>query len=55
MTTGLQQFASGFTGRQPLFDFVDVGDGKEKADQKIKGTQSALNITSRHRVGTDFG
>ncbi|KAL9576047.1 MAG: hypothetical protein Q9212_007432 [Teloschistes hypoglaucus] len=35
-TTGLQQFASGFTGRQPLFDFVDVGDGKEKADQKIK-------------------
>ncbi|KAL8626934.1 hypothetical protein Q9189_007377 [Teloschistes chrysophthalmus] len=36
MTTGLQQFASGFTGRQPLFDFVDVGDGKEKADQKIK-------------------
>ncbi|KAL9576767.1 MAG: hypothetical protein Q9203_007673 [Teloschistes exilis] len=36
MTTGLQQFANGFTGRQPLFDFVDVGDGKEKADQKIK-------------------
>lgn len=53
-TTNLHQFASGFTGRQPLFDFVDVGDGKEKADQKIKGMLYAVGsngdelLLSRH-------
>lgn len=30
-------FAGGFTQHQPLFDFVDVGSGKERADHKIKG------------------
>ena len=33
----LRQFASGFTQNQPLFDFVDAGQGKERADHKIKG------------------
>lgn len=32
----LRQFASGFTQNQPLFDFVDAGHGKERADHKIK-------------------
>jgi len=33
----LREFANGFTQNQPLFDFVDVGYGKERADHKIKG------------------
>ena len=30
-------FAHGFNQRQGLFDFVDVGPGKEGADNKIRG------------------
>ena len=37
-TADLGLFANGFTGRHPLFDFVDVGVGKERADHKIRGT-----------------
>ena len=33
----LRQFVWGFTQSQPLFDFVDVGQGKERADHKIRG------------------
>lgn len=33
----LRQFAAGFTQSQPLFDYVDAGQGKERADHKIKG------------------
>ncbi|KAL8639814.1 MAG: hypothetical protein Q9226_008823, partial [Calogaya cf. arnoldii] len=36
-TADLGLFANGFTGRHPLFDFVDVGLGKERADHKIRG------------------
>ncbi|KAL8946065.1 MAG: hypothetical protein Q9222_007490 [Ikaeria aurantiellina] len=32
----ITSFASGFTGRHPLFDFVNVGIGKERADHKIR-------------------
>ncbi|KAL9001603.1 MAG: hypothetical protein Q9188_005435 [Gyalolechia gomerana] len=32
----LRQFVAGFTQSQPLFDFVDAGQGKERADHKIK-------------------
>ncbi|KAI4114669.1 MAG: hypothetical protein LQ345_004589 [Seirophora villosa] len=32
----LRQFVTGFTQSQPLFDFVDAGQGKERADHKIK-------------------
>ena len=34
----LSLFAHGFTERQALFDFVDVGAGKEGADNKIRST-----------------
>lgn len=34
--TDLSLFAHGFTERQALFDFVDVGAGKEGADNKIR-------------------
>lgn len=33
----LNQFVIGFNRRYPLFDFVDVGPGKEEADNKFKG------------------
>lgn len=33
----LSLFAAGFTQRGKLFDFVDVGPGKERADNKIRG------------------
>ncbi|KAL8961266.1 MAG: hypothetical protein Q9183_005333, partial [Haloplaca sp. 2 TL-2023] len=32
----LRQFVWGLTQSQPLFDFVDVGQGKERADHKIR-------------------
>ena len=34
------QFWIGFTRRYPLADFVDVGAGKEEADNKIRGKKS---------------
>ena len=36
----LSRFANGFTQRQALFDFVDVGAGK--VDHKIRGTSRIL-------------
>lgn len=33
----LNLFMHGFNQRQGLFDFVDVGPGKEEADNKIRG------------------
>ncbi|KAH7112687.1 hypothetical protein EDB81DRAFT_873603 [Dactylonectria macrodidyma] len=32
----LREFISGFNGRQGLFSFIDVGQGKERADHKIR-------------------
>jgi hypothetical protein len=32
-----EDFARGFNGSKLLFDFVDVGTGKDKADDKITG------------------
>lgn len=32
-----ENFARGFTGSKQLFDFVDVGIGKDRADDKISG------------------
>jgi hypothetical protein len=37
----LRTFAQNFGVNQPLFSIIDVGQGKERADYKIKGT--ALN------------
>lgn len=31
----IEDFARGFTGSKQLFDFVDVGSGKDRADEKI--------------------
>lgn len=36
----IDDFARGFTQSKPLFDFVDVGSGKERADNKVSGTWS---------------
>ena len=33
----IEEFARGFTGSKHLFDFVDVGMGKDRADDKISG------------------
>ncbi len=35
--SNLSLFAHGFNQRQGLFDFVNVGPGKEGADNKIRG------------------
>ncbi len=36
-TDDLRQFAGDFNAQQPLFDIIDVGRGKERADRKIQG------------------
>lgn len=33
----IEDFARGFTGSKQLFDFIDVGMGKDRADDKISG------------------
>ena len=51
----LSLFVHGFNQRQGLFDFVDVGPGKESADNKIRGTYEThswvlAGLMNRHRV-----
>ncbi|KAL9033859.1 MAG: hypothetical protein Q9180_005726 [Flavoplaca navasiana] len=48
----LRHFVAGFTQSQPLFDFVDAGQGKERADHKIKEQLSLFvnNIQCKHIV-----
>lgn len=41
----LWAFVAGFNGRNGLFDFVDVGPGKERADFKMIG-MSILTVFS---------
>lgn len=36
-SSSMSLFTHGFNQRQALFDFVDVGPGKEAADNKIRG------------------
>jgi hypothetical protein len=36
----LRTFAQRFSVNQPLFSIIDVGQGKERADHKIKGSQT---------------
>jgi hypothetical protein len=38
--TSFEDFARGFNGSKLLFDFIDVGTGKDKADDKITGQAS---------------
>ncbi|KAL9003416.1 MAG: hypothetical protein Q9180_009905 [Flavoplaca navasiana] len=35
----IEEFYRGFTGSKILFDFIDVGPGKDRADEKINGMQ----------------
>jgi hypothetical protein len=35
----LRGFAQSFSVNQPLFSIIDVGQGKERADHRIKGTR----------------
>lgn len=37
-----EDFARGFTRGKTLFDFVDVGPGKDRADEKLIGMSSSL-------------
>jgi hypothetical protein len=43
----LNPFVVGFNRRYPLFDFVDVGAGKEEADNKIRGMVSSSSPSLR--------
>ena len=43
----LNPFVIGFNRRYPLFDFVDVGAGKEEADNKIRGMVSSSSLSCR--------
>jgi hypothetical protein len=40
-----EQFTGGFTRGKVLFDFVDVGPGKDRADEKIIGTVFSIFFT----------
>ena len=33
----MEDFTRGFTGSKQLFDFIDVGSGKDRADDKVSG------------------
>lgn len=41
----LRAFATGFSSRRAFFDFVDVGAGKERADNKIRGRDACTERT----------
>jgi HPt (histidine-containing phosphotransfer) domain-containing protein len=43
----LRSFAQRFCVNQPLFSFIDVGQGKERADHKIKGVCQRLLLGFR--------
>lgn len=34
----MEDFMRGFTGSKQLFDFIDVGSGKDRADDKVSGS-----------------
>ena len=42
--SNMSLFAHGFNQRQALFDFVDVGSGKEAADNKVRGWFHSMEI-----------
>ena len=41
----LGHFVIGFNRRYPLFDFVDIGPGKEEADSKVRGMGFHLTLS----------
>jgi hypothetical protein len=40
----IEDFVRGFTGGDILFDFVDVGPGKDRADEKVSGEWRRDNL-----------
>jgi len=55
----LEEFARGLTGSKHLFDFVDVGMGKDRADDKISGKRartsgSSLLLTEEQRYSSSI-
>ena len=40
-----EDFARGLTGAKQLFDFIDVGTGKDRADDKISGNRLTDRLT----------
>jgi hypothetical protein len=46
----VRSFVTGFTNRLPLCDFIDVGYGKERADNKIKGASSTKHCENELTV-----
>ena len=38
----VDEFVRGFTRSNPLFDFIDVGPGKDRADEKLIGGLPSL-------------
>jgi hypothetical protein len=43
----LRAFAQRFSVNQPLFSIIDVGQGKERADHKIKGIGRAETLSNK--------
>lgn len=43
----MEEFTRGFTGSKQLFDFIDVGSGKDRADDKICGKSSTNNCEGK--------
>ncbi|KAI9671490.1 MAG: hypothetical protein M1817_003541 [Caeruleum heppii] len=48
----IEDFARGFTKGRHLFDFIDVGSGKERADNKVSGRAHFLPSTQEARFDT---
>lgn len=44
-------FARGFNGSRLLFDFVDVGSGKDRADDKISGKRPTFFLRATLSTG----
>jgi hypothetical protein len=40
----VEEFVKGFTRGRILFDFIDVGQGKDRADEKISGEACCLAL-----------
>ncbi|KAI4275669.1 MAG: hypothetical protein LQ337_003062 [Flavoplaca oasis] len=49
-TADLGLVANGFTSRYPLFDFVDVGLGNERADHKIQVSPAIRSLGLKRKV-----
>ena len=49
----IEDFARGFTRSKQLFDFVDVGMGKDRADDKISGTFFSICVSQVFDVNFD--